>query len=201
MVCRVTMGWAFSTTTSHSQERLPPLNSSTPGRPFDSIFAEHKVAKAGQQHHNEYVVFDKCQVSCNYFASCSELVFLQPARLIRIDGKVICQWHCRSVWPLNLLDLRVSILVECVGMHLFVLSVWSSLDDVVSCGHCLSFSDHCAMVRLCCPPHCDQILGENIFSEYVLPYSSDLQLSAGLSRVPHSIPDLNSAKVMKARAL
>jgi hypothetical protein len=33
---------------------------------LDSIFAEHGIANGGQQHHNEYVVFDRHQVYPEY---------------------------------------------------------------------------------------------------------------------------------------
>eukprot|EP01045_Picozoa_sp_COSAG04_P003733 COSAG04_NODE_155_length_22379_cov_5.613707_1_plen_331_part_00 len=62
LLCRVAMGTPFLTERSHSRERRPPNNPKTPGRPFDSIFAETRVAHAGQQQHNEYVVFAKNQV-------------------------------------------------------------------------------------------------------------------------------------------
>ena len=41
----------------HNDERRPPDNPSTPGQPYDSIFAEQGVGNHGTQQHNEYVVF------------------------------------------------------------------------------------------------------------------------------------------------
>ncbi len=51
---------------THKFERRPPDNGTTPGKPFDSIFAQHAIGRAGQQHHNEYVVFDLNQVYPEY---------------------------------------------------------------------------------------------------------------------------------------
>jgi len=62
LVCRVTMGQPYCTSRTHSNERRPPDNPATPGRPFDSIFAEKGIAHSGSQQHNEYVVFDRLQV-------------------------------------------------------------------------------------------------------------------------------------------
>ena len=62
LVCRVTMGMSYCTLTDHKNARRAPENPATPGRPFDSIFAEHGVARRGNQRHNEYVVFDRFQV-------------------------------------------------------------------------------------------------------------------------------------------
>ena len=66
LVCRVVMGSPYCTSTSHSKERRPPDNAATPGRPFDSIFAQHGIARGGQQQHNEYVVFNRDQVYPEY---------------------------------------------------------------------------------------------------------------------------------------
>ena len=66
LVCRVVMGSPYCTSTSHSKERRPPDNAATPGRPFDSIFAQHEIARGGQQQHNEYVVFNRDQVYPEY---------------------------------------------------------------------------------------------------------------------------------------
>jgi hypothetical protein len=66
LVCRVVMGSPYFTSTTHNGQRRPPENPATPGRPFDSIFAEHHIAHDGQQHHNEYVVFEKFQVYPEY---------------------------------------------------------------------------------------------------------------------------------------
>jgi len=66
LVCRVCMGWPFRTTGQHGQKRIPPDNSATPGRPFDSIFAGKGVAHGGQQQHNEYVVFNSAQAYPEY---------------------------------------------------------------------------------------------------------------------------------------
>ena len=66
LVCRVTMGIPFCTSTQHKNARRAPDNPGTPGRPFDSIFAEGGVANAGDQRHNEYVVFDRLQVYPEY---------------------------------------------------------------------------------------------------------------------------------------
>jgi hypothetical protein len=66
LVCRVVMGSPYCTPTTHNGQRRPPQNPATPGRPFDSIFAEHCIAHGGQQHHNEYVVFDRNQVYPEY---------------------------------------------------------------------------------------------------------------------------------------
>jgi hypothetical protein len=62
LVCRVTMGNPHSTSKHHSGQRRAPDNPATPGRPFDSIFAEKGIANSGIQNHNEYVVFDRLQV-------------------------------------------------------------------------------------------------------------------------------------------
>ena len=66
LVCRVAMGSPYCTSTSHRNERRPPDNGATPGRPFDSIFAQHGIGGGGEQHHNEYVVFDRNQVYPEY---------------------------------------------------------------------------------------------------------------------------------------
>ena len=66
LVCRVAMGSPYCTVTSHRNERRPPDNGATPGRPFDSIFAEHGIGSGGEQHHNEVVVFDHNQVYPEY---------------------------------------------------------------------------------------------------------------------------------------
>jgi hypothetical protein len=66
LVCRVAMGSPYYTSTSHNNQRRPPDNADTPDRPFDSIFAQHGIGKGGQQHHNEYVVFDRNQVYPEY---------------------------------------------------------------------------------------------------------------------------------------
>ena len=66
LVCRVTMGMPYCAQGMHKNERRPPDNPATPGRPFDSIFAEHGVANRGAQRHNEYVVFDRYQVYPEY---------------------------------------------------------------------------------------------------------------------------------------
>mmetsp|Transcript_37746 Transcript_37746/g.94609 ORF Transcript_37746/g.94609 Transcript_37746/m.94609 type:complete len:461 (-) Transcript_37746:262-1644(-) len=66
LVCRVSMGWPFRTKSQHGQQRIPPDNTATPGRPFDSIFAEKGVAHGGQQQHNEYVVFNSAQAYPEY---------------------------------------------------------------------------------------------------------------------------------------
>lgn len=57
LYCRVLMGEAFMTDRLHNDERRPPDNPSTPGQPYDSIFAEQGVGNHGKQQHNEYVVF------------------------------------------------------------------------------------------------------------------------------------------------
>jgi hypothetical protein len=61
LVCRVTMGSPFCTDRHHNNERRPPDNPKTPGRPYDSIFAGTRKGNGGQQLHNEYVVFDDYQ--------------------------------------------------------------------------------------------------------------------------------------------
>ena len=66
LVCRVVMGSPYCTAKSHKNERRPPENPATHGRPFDSIFARHGIANGGRQHHNEYVVFDRHQVYPEY---------------------------------------------------------------------------------------------------------------------------------------
>jgi hypothetical protein len=66
LVCRVVMGSPYFTSTQHNGQRRPPDNAATPGRPFDSIFAEHGIGRGGQQQHNEYVVFDRLQVYPEY---------------------------------------------------------------------------------------------------------------------------------------
>jgi len=50
LVYRVVMGSPYSTSTLHNGQRRPPDNAATPGRPFDSIFAQHGIANGGQQH-------------------------------------------------------------------------------------------------------------------------------------------------------
>ena len=63
LYCRVLMGEAHMTKTTHS-DRRPPINPAAgqKGRTFDSIFAQKGVANDGKQFHNEYVVFksDQC---------------------------------------------------------------------------------------------------------------------------------------------
>jgi hypothetical protein len=66
LVCRVAMGSPYCTAKSHKNERRPPENQATHGRPFDSIFARRGIANGGQQYHNEYVVFDRHQVYPEY---------------------------------------------------------------------------------------------------------------------------------------
>jgi hypothetical protein len=66
LYCRVTMGSAYRTTQTHMDLRRPPDNPATPGAPFDSIFAETGVARAGQQAHNEFVVFRHDQIYPEY---------------------------------------------------------------------------------------------------------------------------------------
>jgi hypothetical protein len=53
-------------------ERRAPNNPATPGRPFDSIFAENGVANGGKQKHNKYVVFDYSQVYAKYVVHLTE---------------------------------------------------------------------------------------------------------------------------------
>jgi hypothetical protein len=65
-LCRVAMGAAHQTKTTHSGERRPPDNPVTPGAPYDSIVAEGGVANGGAQKHNEYVVFAENQVYPEY---------------------------------------------------------------------------------------------------------------------------------------
>jgi hypothetical protein len=71
LVCRVVMGSPHCTSTSHQNERKPPDNAATPGRPFDSIFAKQGISfpmpgRHHKQHHTEYVVFDRGQVYPEY---------------------------------------------------------------------------------------------------------------------------------------
>jgi serine/threonine protein kinase len=75
LVCRVAMGSPHCTSTLHQNARRPPDNAATPGRPFDSIFAQHGISfpiiiagvqRHHKQHHNEYVVFDRHQVYPEY---------------------------------------------------------------------------------------------------------------------------------------
>jgi serine/threonine protein kinase len=72
LVCRVVMGSPYCTSTCHNGQRRPPDNEATPGRPFDSIFAQHRVGRGGQQQHNEYVVFDRHQVYPEYIVRYTE---------------------------------------------------------------------------------------------------------------------------------
>jgi hypothetical protein len=53
LVCRVVMGTPYCTSTlqGHIKQRRPPDNAATPGRPFDSIFAQHGIAHGGNQQH------------------------------------------------------------------------------------------------------------------------------------------------------
>eukprot|EP01051_Picozoa_sp_SAG22_P016930 SAG22_NODE_2499_length_2508_cov_1.349938_2_plen_522_part_00 len=64
--CRVIMGDPFMAKQTFKGERRPPNNKSTPGLPYDSVFAKEGVTDRGQgpgsQFHNEYVVFSKAQV-------------------------------------------------------------------------------------------------------------------------------------------
>jgi hypothetical protein len=48
LVCRVAMGSPYCTSTSHNNQRRPPDNAATPGRPFDSIFAQHGIGRGRQ---------------------------------------------------------------------------------------------------------------------------------------------------------
>jgi hypothetical protein len=68
LLCRVTMGWPFATSTMHPNQRRPPENPAMGSgkRPFDSIFAESGKAKGGAQFHNEFVVFDRNQAYPEY---------------------------------------------------------------------------------------------------------------------------------------
>ena len=66
LVCRVTMGWPCLIQTDNKGKRRPPPNPATPGRPFDSIFAESGVARGGQQHHHEFVVFHSNQAYAEF---------------------------------------------------------------------------------------------------------------------------------------
>eukprot|EP00961_Rhodomonas_salina_P094714 1274660-Rhodomonas_salina.1 len=60
------MGLPFRTTVQHQHVRRPPDNPSTPGRIFDSVFAEQGVANQGRQVYNELIVFDRSQVYPEY---------------------------------------------------------------------------------------------------------------------------------------
>jgi hypothetical protein len=64
--CRVTVGAPYRTNTTHLNLRRPEENPATPGKPYDSIFAETGVAQAGGQVHNEYVIFNGNQVLPEY---------------------------------------------------------------------------------------------------------------------------------------
>ena len=66
LVCRVAMGSSYPTTGSHEGQKRPPMNRATPGRHYDSIFAQREIANGRQQKHNEYVVFDRDQVYPEY---------------------------------------------------------------------------------------------------------------------------------------
>jgi hypothetical protein len=66
LYCRVTMGSVYKTAETHQNLRRPQDNPATPGAPFDSIFAETGVANAGEQAHNEFVVFRHDQVYPEY---------------------------------------------------------------------------------------------------------------------------------------
>ncbi|KAJ1492858.1 hypothetical protein T484DRAFT_2872066 [Baffinella frigidus] len=66
LISRVTMGGAYPTTRQHVDQRRPPDNPDTPGRPFDSIFALSGRANGGKQQHNEYVVFASAQAYPEY---------------------------------------------------------------------------------------------------------------------------------------
>eukprot|EP00961_Rhodomonas_salina_P025866 349544-Rhodomonas_salina.4 len=63
LFCRVTMGWAFPTKEKHANQRRPPDNPDLQNRPYDSTFAKSRVADGGRPEHNEFVVFDRNQVS------------------------------------------------------------------------------------------------------------------------------------------
>ena len=63
LLCRVLMGDAFQTTTTHNDRSCPTRK---PPCGKDSIFAEEGVANGGQQTHNEYVVFRSQQVYPEY---------------------------------------------------------------------------------------------------------------------------------------
>ena len=66
LLSRVTMGSAYHTAKKHVDERRPPDNPGTPGRPFDAIFARSGTANGGLQQHNEYVVFASAQAYPEY---------------------------------------------------------------------------------------------------------------------------------------
>jgi serine/threonine protein kinase len=66
LICRVAMGWPCLITTGNKSKRRPPSNPATPGRPFDSIFAETGVALGGQQQHHEFVVFHSNQAYAEF---------------------------------------------------------------------------------------------------------------------------------------
>ena len=65
------LGIPYCTMTQHQQDRRAPDNPATPGRPYDSIFAEGRVARRGDQIHNEYVVFDSTQIYPDYIVNYS----------------------------------------------------------------------------------------------------------------------------------
>ena len=66
LLSRVTMGSVYPTAKQHVDERRPPDNPDTPGRPFDAIFARAGTANGGVQKHNEYVVFASTQAYPEY---------------------------------------------------------------------------------------------------------------------------------------
>ena len=68
LLCRVVMGWPYCTKKLHKNARKPPDNPETPGRPFDSIFAEDIKVDGQKNVHHEYIVFSSSQVGqlCMY---------------------------------------------------------------------------------------------------------------------------------------
>ena len=66
LVCRVVMGLPYCAASLHKNARRAPDNPETPGRPFDSVFAEAGVIANGDKSHNEYVIYDQSQVYPEY---------------------------------------------------------------------------------------------------------------------------------------
>ena len=98
LVCRVVMGSPYCTSTQHNQQRRPPDNPATPGRPFDFIFAQHGV-----------VVAASSSITSMWF---SIAIRSTPNTLCNIQCKETC---CQSVVCLNR--------VESVSLE--IVTLWS----------------------------------------------------------------------------
>jgi hypothetical protein len=103
LLCRVTMGWHYETKNTHKGERRPPLNSSTPGRPYDSIFAERGVGvqrTSTDQGHHEFIVFSGHQVSVAN-VSCGMQDDASPKPCVQ-QTSARHTWNCMYVYVLQI---------------------------------------------------------------------------------------------------